>query len=485
MAINPANITTIRVDQLANAGLTLDSLFPHTVGTELTSSTIESLVTLVASAIGSTDAVGFLPISVTDGQQLPDVPTNPGFFLCGAGTYLNINGFADLICTEALNAIMSVDDHWEIAVQIPVTPLSGTVQTVTGSAVDNTDPLNPVVNLGGSSTTPTLQEVEFVGGRGVKRYSTDDNYYFIEEDKAEIVVADIFQAYIVSGGVFNVGDKLIIFNNQATSIEITPDYPAIFIGVSSALLAENNLATLTYLYEEAGVEYWSYEVSQPTVSSGGVSDGDKGDITVSGSGTVWTIDNGLNATKIADGSVSNTEFQRLDGVTGNIQTQIDAKADKSTSAYSIKANNTASTANETEFTFIQSGLSSYSGTITWTGTTAPSGTESHSFNWQQIGNMVQLNLNLHYATAGNGLTAVVMTLPSGLPNPVRPTGFTGASERLYIGSGRLSTTDTGNLSNAGECFLRTNAGDSGFEILISQASGNYKNVQLTIEYFTS
>jgi len=148
MAINPANITTIRVDQLTNAGLTLDSLFPHTVGTELTSSTIESLVTLVASAIGSTDAVGFLPISVTDGQQLPDVPTNPGFFLCGAGTYLNINGFADLICTEALNAIMSVDDHWEIAVQIPVTPLSGTVQTVTGSAVDNTDPLNPVVNLG-------------------------------------------------------------------------------------------------------------------------------------------------------------------------------------------------------------------------------------------------------------------------------------------------------------------------------------------------
>jgi hypothetical protein len=162
MAINPANITTIRVDQLANVGLTLDSLFPHTVGTDLTSSTIESLVTLVASAIGSTDAVGFLPISVTDGQQLPDVPTNPGFFLCGAGTYLNINGFANLICTEALNAIMSVDDHWEIAVQIPVTPLSGTVQTVTGSAVDNTDPLNPVVNLG-SSTTPTLQEVTTEG----------------------------------------------------------------------------------------------------------------------------------------------------------------------------------------------------------------------------------------------------------------------------------------------------------------------------------
>lgn len=38
---------------------------------------------------------------------------------------------------------------------------------------------------------------------------------------------------------------------------------------------------------------------------------------------------GLDAAKIGDGSVSNTEFQRLNGLTGDIQAQLDAKVDDS------------------------------------------------------------------------------------------------------------------------------------------------------------
>jgi len=460
MAINPDNITTIRVDQLADVGLTLDSLFPHTSGTELTSSTIQTLADLVATTIEASDGVGFLAESRTDGQTLPDIPTNPSFMLVGIGTFGNLNGYADLVCTAELNALMSLTDHWEIAVQIPISPLAGTVQSVTGTAVDNTDPLNPVINTTGgavssvngdtgavvvdlesvlteggtatdleirmlssisddlitiegigssigvtnpitsetalmlktevivSETTPTSQSTRILKDRlrrskgsfysdllftdptanrsitfkdesgtvallsDVDRpteYATAD-HVFVNSDMRKYLI-DFYGATItLNAGVFDDNAEIIYRNTSGASVDLVS-------GVGVSIFADNSASPtnpiiipdgyLVTIKKDGNTEGWEFNMQGYSASSGGVSDGDKGDIIVSALGTVWTIENGvvtdakvasgIDAVKLADGSVSNTELQYINSLSSNAQTQLDGKVSKSdyTPAHSI------------------------------------------------------------------------------------------------------------------------------------------------------
>ena len=158
---------------------------------------------------------------------------------------------------------------------------------------------------------------------------------------------------------------------------------------------------------------------------------------------------------------------------------------KSISSYSIFANNTSGTANVTAQQFRDtSGV--YSGTITWTGTTAPSGATTHTYKLTQIGKCVTIHIALVYATNGAGLTAVQMTLPSGAPTPAQPTGLTGSIYNMYpIKCELVNTSNQAILASSARGFLRNNTGANGYEIYITFSTAAPGQVGVIAQYWTN
>ena len=128
--IDPLEISTIRVGQLASAPISLTDKIPHEVGSDLRRATIEELSIFIATYVGTVGGVGFRPVTVTDGQTLPTT-TQKEWILVGKGTFYNINGGSTIVTTEELNAIMSDGSTWSLGVEIPiVAELIGIVQTI-------------------------------------------------------------------------------------------------------------------------------------------------------------------------------------------------------------------------------------------------------------------------------------------------------------------------------------------------------------------
>jgi hypothetical protein len=77
-----------------------------------------------------------------------------------------------------------------------------------------------------------------------------------------------------------------------------------------------------------------------------------GAVTISNTG-VATLSSGVDATKIADGSVSNTELQYINSLTSNAQDQIDAKQNTIDSSSRLNANLVGDgSVDNTEFSYI-------------------------------------------------------------------------------------------------------------------------------------
>lgn len=129
----------------------------------------------------------------------------------------------------------------------------------------------------------------------------------------------------------------------------------------------------------------------------------------------------------------------------------------------------------------------YTGTPTFTAGAAPSGTANLRQFYTQIGNLVTWQISLTYATTGTTVTNVSLTFPTEFPTPAIPTGFTGASVKIWpCPLIRCLSTPSGTIITSAGYGIYRNAGDTGFEISgIAFSSGSYRTFQFYGTYFTA
>lgn len=144
-------------------------------------------------------------------------------------------------------------------------------------------------------------------------------------------------------------------------------------------------------------------------------------------------------------------------------------------AYKFWANDTNVAANAAEHSFQDEGETAITATITFTGTTAPSGASTLSQWWLRVGDTVFYKFMITYATASTATTIVTLSFPSEFPAAFEPTALTAASAFLYfMDYSRAITTPAGAItSNATGC-LKRNAADTANEFVFAHASGNYR-----------
>lgn len=164
--IDPQIVTTVKVGELASEPFLGSDLIPHEVNGNLKKGTITDFATFLATIIGSSDAVGFRPVTIVDGQTLPSVTPNKNeFILVGKGTFQNVGGGLPITTTAELNALVTSGVSWSIGVEIPIQVESD------GTAIDTykTD----IIYSGATITVPSGVKIRNVYLNQVPAYASD------------------------------------------------------------------------------------------------------------------------------------------------------------------------------------------------------------------------------------------------------------------------------------------------------------------------
>ena len=209
-------------------------------------------------------------------------------------------------------------------------------------------PIRTVYDGGNAVGLAEFQTGEFVdyayGGTGLSTLGTAGQILKVNAGATALEWGSVEAVINIDGmtdgsGITLASSDKFPISDSGTEKYITASQIDSYISTTSQSLSNKTISgssnTLTNI-DNSSLTNSSFTLVDDTSSAATISLGESLKIAGSGvstsiSGDTITISlsSGIDATKIADGSISNTEFQYLNGVTSAIQTQLDSKAAKS------------------------------------------------------------------------------------------------------------------------------------------------------------
>jgi hypothetical protein len=285
----------------------------------------------------------------------------------------------------------------------------------------------------------------------------------IEDGFMQIHLSDTIQSNLFTSNLTETRDHYL--PDTSGTIALTSDITGTNSGVNTGDETASTIKSKLGITTLSGSNTGDQDLTGLVVKNAPIIEATKTKITYDSKGLVTS---GADATTndIADSTNKRyqTDNQRtFNDATSSIQTQLNAKP-----------------------SFTAPNQQVYTGTVTWTGTTAPSGTINHSYNWIRIGNLVILKINSMYSVAGTLLTRIQYTIPTDCPTPIFPTGFgLTANDNIYEGSGLLLIGTTNTPAVVSRVIMFRNSTNTNNVISVQSSAASYLASQLTIQYFTS
>lgn len=196
--------------------------------------------------------------------------------------------------------------------------------------------------------------------------------------------------------------------------------------------------------------------------------GDKGDTGLTGSQGIQ----GLTGNTGATGSQGIQGIQGIQGLKGD-------KGDTGNTG-ATGATGAAGSSNDQDSGELPY-INGVTGTLTWTATTAPNGSDNHAYQWVRRGKVVDFWAVFTWSNPSAGGSSLSFTLPPDCPTPKVWSMLDFSSTFNYRGVGSMITIASSSGTTA-LSQLRKNSSNNGFEIVVASASGTYRQVFVYISY---